>query len=289
MEKPDAHSAPTLSSVERQYTHANHPLETKSLRCSILSARETPNLWTEERASENCPEASTQMQEGHSGSWKQKLHSTLAGGSCTPPKCPSAALPTDQTTVSGLRQHSLDPSHHVPCDYCCTARWTSMVINYLHICFLVLNTVLPFLLFITLNHPQAGLGACTWLQVCNQLSKVTKAVKLSRHRHAWHEVVNAGSGFHWAETSQLHLFSHPLYSWLISFLYFGSLVRWGDEESSWNSFRSLEVLSVKIPLKIQRSNKEHEARYNTILHPKNFHRVPTMCKSPTRCQLLYVW
>jgi len=64
-EKPDAHSTPTRSSLAGQYTHASHPLETKSLRCSILSARETPSLRTEEQASVNDPEVSTQMQEGH--------------------------------------------------------------------------------------------------------------------------------------------------------------------------------------------------------------------------------
>lgn len=64
LEKPDAHSAPTQSSLAGQDTHASHLLGTKSLRHSILSTRETPSLCTEEQASGNYPEASTQMQEG---------------------------------------------------------------------------------------------------------------------------------------------------------------------------------------------------------------------------------
>lgn len=110
------------------------------------------------------------------GPWKQRLHSTLAGGSCVSPSSVPALL-SPQTRLSLVVSAStvLIPHTMSLNNYRCTGRWTFMAINHLHVCFLVLNSVLPFLLFITLDHPEAGLGACTWLQVCNfQLSKVTK-------------------------------------------------------------------------------------------------------------------
>lgn len=169
-------------------SHAGHQLEARS---SILSARK--NAVCEEKASVNYPEVpSTDAERMRcSGPWKQRLHLAPAGHSWRSCKAASSyALPNGTTLFSPqarcfkLAEFWSLTSFILMNNYCCVCGWTSMVAKCLHNGFQSLILCYCFCFLFPLDHPQAWLGVCTWVQVWNfQMIKITKAVTESAQ--AW--------------------------------------------------------------------------------------------------------
>lgn len=299
--------APTHSCPERWCTHASHPLETKSLRCFILSARKTLYLWIEQHASMTYSEASNTDAERTPNSGPGSRDSALAGGSWHACKAAHTYLPSASTLLppearaqpagSSEQCWSLMPFLLMIIVALTTIgtnrtkRGTCTVIKCLHIGFSVLISMLQFLLFIALDHLQAGLG--TKLSVKQGIKAVPECTGTNERQWLTLDPGSTELSPHTVPTllsSSVVPNSSNLFPWpWVS----GEVMRQGNLlEQLWELGNLVHICwlwSINNPPRIQRSYKELKAKFTTILHSSKFHRAPTLCKAPTICQLLCVW